>query len=133
MKTVITLALAVVLAATAALGGARKNEGMPVGGEPMTWGPLQDDTVDVVIVSVEEKFTPEQLDTLLKKYNMTVVYDYQSFHMYAFRLEKALNRADMDTFLAQLEQEEGILFAEPDSKMELLDGERPLGALGTME
>lgn len=80
------------------------------------------DKVGVVIVSVEEKLTEEELNALLKKYNMTVLYDYQNFNMYAFRLEKALDRAEMAAFCEKLEGEDKVLSAEPDQKMELMDG-----------
>lgn len=77
--------------------------------------------VDVVIVSVEEDFTGGDLAALLEKYDMTVVYDYQSFSVYAFRLPKALAGQEMADFLDKLESEEKVLFAEPDSVIYLDD------------
>lgn len=127
MKAMLSLVLAVALTATVALGGPQKKEEPTVDGDPAAW---EDNQVDVVLVSVEDKFTPDQLDALLKKYNMTVVYDYQNFNMYAFQLEKALSKADMDAFLAKLEREDGILMAEADSKAYLMDEKGPGGAIG---
>ena len=74
-----------------------------------------------VIVSVDEGFTQEQLDALLGKYGLEVLYDYDALHMYALNTGSDMDEAGLSALIKDLSAEDGVLFAEPDQIITLDD------------
>ena len=67
-----------------------------------------------IIISVDQKLTKNELHLILEKYNLTVMYDYKNFNMYALQAEKELNADEMDILLKNLEGENHIISAIQD-------------------
>ncbi len=69
----------------------------------------------IVLVSVEKKYSEEELNALLKKYDLTLVYDYENFNMYAFSTSRSYSDEEMNTLIENLKGESNIVSAERDS------------------
>lgn len=67
-----------------------------------------------IIISVDQKLTKAEFRLILEKYNLTVMYDYKNFNMYALQAEKELNADEMDILLKNLEGEHHIINAMRD-------------------
>ncbi len=74
-----------------------------------------------VIVSVEEGFSKEQLDALLSKYDLEVLYDYEALNMYALNAGHDMDEPELSALIKELSAEDGVLFAEPDQIITLDD------------
>lgn len=85
-----------------------------------------------VIISVEPDFSDGQLQSILDKYDLEVLYDYDLFNMYALTASHDLSRAELDALVASLQEEPGVLSAEKDQIITLDDpvGDEPEGGFG---
>ncbi len=83
---------------------------LPVSGDPER--PMYSDTT--LLISVEEDFSDKQLKKLLKKYDLSVVYDYENFNMYALSTAEPISDEDMLSLIDALSNEDGIIYAERD-------------------
>ena len=79
-----------------------------------------------LIVSVAEDFSEDQLSALLEKYGLSVIYDYRNFRMYALSAGRDLEDKELFSLIEALEEEDGVLGAEPDYIIELTDPIEPV-------
>ncbi len=75
---------------------------------------VKDIFTNVVLVSVEEKFSEEDLKALMEENNLELVYDYENFSMYAFKCLDATDDESLETVMKALEANENILTVEKD-------------------
>lgn len=68
----------------------------------------------VFIVSVEPDTPDETVKALFAELGLSIVYDYESFDMYAVSTAAPLDAAGTQALIEQLEDHEFILLAEPD-------------------
>ncbi len=74
----------------------------------------------VFIVSVEAGTTEEMMNEVIEKYDLEVVYDYESLNMYALAVPEPLDENDSAEFMKELTSEYSfILMVEPDSVVTL--------------
>ena len=83
---------------------------LPVDGT--TDRPMYSDTT--LLICVEEDFSDKKLKKICKKYDLSVVYDYENLNMYALSTAEPLSEEDMLSLINALSEEEGITYAERD-------------------
>ncbi|MCI6756547.1 MAG: hypothetical protein MR607_06505, partial [Lachnospiraceae bacterium] len=73
----------------------------------------------VILVYVDHKLSKDDLDQLLAKYDLSVVYDYTNFHAYALSTKQDYSDKEMDALIAALKKEKGISDVQRDSAVTL--------------
>lgn len=73
----------------------------------------------VILVYVEHKLSKDDLDELLAKYDLSVVYDYSNFNAYALSTKRDYSDKEMDALIAALRKEKGISDVQRDSAVPL--------------
>ncbi len=74
-----------------------------------------------LIVTVSEEMTDEQMQAICDEFHLEIVYDYDNFLMYALSTEKPMEEDDMQTLMAELMRQDGILAVERDAVVHLDD------------
>ena len=72
-----------------------------------------------VLVSVDRKWTRRELQQILAKYQLTVVYDYQNFNMYALAPKKPCTEFRLERIRKHLQQEPHVVAVERDRVVEI--------------
>lgn len=67
-----------------------------------------------LMVSVDRKLHRKELQQLLAKYQLTVVYDYKNFNMYALAPKKPCSKFRLERIQKHLQQEPHVISVEPD-------------------
>ena len=98
--------------------------------EPTDLGPAalpsgQEVSPRTVLITVSDDLSSEELQALLKKYSLTVKYDYDSMNIYALEADHDMTAKELSTLLESLVKEEKILSAEPDQVIKLTDPVKP--------
>lgn len=75
----------------------------------------------VVLLWTDGKLTDKELQDLLSRYDLSLVYDYENFDAYALQANNALTDAETDKLLSDLSKEPRVLQALPDEVV-TLDG-----------
>ena len=75
----------------------------------------------VILVSVDRKLTKKELKKLLKKYDLSVVYDYKNFNMYALSADRDLTDDEMQKLLDEIGKEKHVSSASRDEILTLDD------------
>jgi len=73
----------------------------------------------VIIVSVDQDMTDGMMQELLKKYGLSVVYDYRSFSMYALSAGRALSAEEMAELIRRVSGEAHVLNVSRDGVVHL--------------
>ena len=73
----------------------------------------------VILVYVEHQLSKDDLDKLLAKYDLSVVYDYTNFNAYALSTKRDYSDREMNTLITALRQEKGIADVQRDSAVTL--------------
>lgn len=74
---------------------------------------------NMIIISVKADATENELTKLFEKYDLTVVYDYNNFNMYALKTSREMSDEELDKLISELEQDDNVLMAEKDYIMQL--------------
>ena len=74
-----------------------------------------------VIISCDDAFTEEDLNALLKKYDLQIKYTYSMMHGYALNASYKLNEKAAKKLIDDLLKEEGIVSAELDHETKIDD------------
>ena len=74
-----------------------------------------------VIISCDDAFTEEDLNALLKKYDLQIKYTYSMMHGYALSASYKLNEKAAKKLINDLLKEEGIVSAELDHETKIDD------------
>ncbi len=74
---------------------------------------------NVVLITVDEKLDPSELNYLRTKYNLRLVYDYPNFNMYAMALTDATTQAQMDAAMAMISSENHVTSVVQDRSAQL--------------
>jgi len=69
----------------------------------------------VFIISTEPGTTDETMSEFFEKNELSVVYDYENFNMYAVSVKEPLDAEQTAEFIESLEKNDFILMVEPDS------------------
>jgi hypothetical protein len=72
-----------------------------------------------VIVSVDDSCTEDDIKAICDKYELSVVYDYQNFAMYALSTQRDYNDQEMADLIKNLSSESHILNVERDGITQL--------------
>ena len=72
-----------------------------------------------LMVSVDRKWTRRELRQVLDKYQLTVVYDYQNFNMYALVPKKPCTEFRLERIRKHLQQEPHVVAVERDRVVEI--------------
>lgn len=72
-----------------------------------------------LMVSVDRKLHRKELQQLLAKYQLTVVYDYQNFNMYALAPKKPCSKFRLERIRKHLQQEPHVIGVEPDRMVQV--------------
>ena len=78
-----------------------------------------------VLITTDGKFSEEELSALLEKYSLSLVYDYDSFNIYALASNHDMNSKELNSLLDALRSEDKIIDAEPDEQITLTDPVEP--------
>lgn len=73
----------------------------------------------VLLLNVEPEIKEQGISDILDKYDLTIVYDYENFSMYAVKADHVLTDQETEQLIRELEEEPGILGAEKDQTMEI--------------
>lgn len=84
--------------------------------------PEQQFTSQTLLVSVDRKWTKKELRQVLAKYQLTVVYDYKNFNMYALAPKKPCTEFRLQRIRKHLQQEPHVVGVERDRVMQLEEG-----------
>lgn len=76
-----------------------------------------------LLLSVDQQFTDAELKQLCKKYELSVVYQYQNFDMFALKTRHPYTDQEMGDLLENLKAEKNVTDAQRDTIMHLDDGE----------
>lgn len=74
---------------------------------------------NVVIISVDEKLDPSELNYFMSKYNLRLIYDYQNFNMYAFACEGVTTQEQLDYIMKIMSTENHVTGITKDKTMQL--------------
>lgn len=74
----------------------------------------------VLLVSVDPDMKKKDMERICRKYDLSILYEYRNFSMYALKTEKNKTDEEMDVLIASLEKEKGILTAERDRMLTLM-------------
>lgn len=72
-----------------------------------------------LMVSVDRKLHQKELQQLLAKYQLTVVYDYKNFNMYALVPKKPCSQFRLERIRKHLQQEPHVIGVEPDRVVQI--------------
>ena len=135
MKKILTilLAAALVFTITACEKKRTENNGpqndSPAGNDnttqPITLPSGQEVSPRTILITVADDFGEVDLQTLLKKYGLSVKYDYSSMKIYALTANHDMNEKELTALLEALAKENKILSAEPDQMIRLTDPVQP--------
>ena len=73
----------------------------------------------VILAFVDRKLSARELDALLEKYNLSLVYDYENFNLYALSADQDLTRESMQKLIQGMEKEKHILSVSRDEILTL--------------
>ncbi len=103
-------------------GVAAEDEAISGGGlltDPATGESFSD---RVILVSVDQGMTESGMDQLCRKYALSVVYQYDSFRMYALSAGKALTVQELSDLISAVSAEEHVLSVSRDNVLSLDTG-----------
>lgn len=72
-----------------------------------------------LMVSVDRKLHRKELQQLLAKYQLAVVYDYKNFNMYALAPKKPCSKFRLERIRKHLQQEPHVIGVEPDRMVQV--------------
>ena len=72
-----------------------------------------------LMVSVDRKWTRRELQQILAKYQLTVVYDYKNFNMYALAPKKPCTEFRLERIRKHLQQEPHVVAVERDQVVQI--------------
>ena len=75
----------------------------------------------VVLVSVEKKMARSDMEKICRKYDLSILYEYKNFSIYALQTNGDRRDREMNELTAALEKEKGILSAERDRMLRLIE------------
>lgn len=75
----------------------------------------------VVLVSVDGDMKRKDMEKICRKYDLSILYEYKSFSMYALQTNGDRRDREMNELTAALEKEKGILSAERDRMLRLIE------------
>ena len=93
--------------------------------QPITMPSGQEVSPRTILITVADDFGEEDLQALLKKYSLSVKYDYSSMKIYALTADHDMNEKELTALLEALAKENKILSAEPDQMIRLTDPVQP--------
>ena len=136
MKKILTILLAAVLVFTITACEKKRTENngpqndSPAGNTdgpvpPITLPSGQEVSPRTILITVADDFGEEDLQALLKKYSLSVKYDYSSMKIYALETDHDMNEKELTALLQALAKENKILSAEPDQMIRLTDPVQP--------
>lgn len=83
----------------------------------------EEGNTSTIIISVDEDFTDQDIDSICHKYDLKITYDYDTLSMYALTTEKTVTEDELDQLIEDLSAEDGILLVEEDGTVQALDEE----------
>lgn len=75
----------------------------------------------VVLVSVDGDMKRKDMEKICRKYDLSILYEYKNFSMYALQTNGDRRDREMNELTAALEKEKGILSAERDRMLRLIE------------
>lgn len=75
----------------------------------------------VVLVSVDGDMKRKDMEIICRKYDLSILYEYKNFSMYALQTNGDRRDREMNELTAALEKEKGILSAERDRMLRLIE------------
>lgn len=84
-----------------------------------TGGPSTDIFTNIVLLSVDEKLDPGELNYLREKYSLRLVYDYPNFNMYAVAFDGVTTQAQLEAAMAEISGENHITSVSQDKTAQL--------------
>ncbi|ETP73208.1 hypothetical protein UYO_0673 [Lachnospiraceae bacterium JC7] len=84
-----------------------------------TGGPSTDTFTNIVLLSVDEKLDPGELNYLRTKYNLRLIYDYPNYNMYAVAFNDAANQQQLEALMAQISVENHVTSVVQDKTSQL--------------
>ena len=84
-----------------------------------TGGPSSDSFTNIVLISVDQKLDPGELNYLREKYNLRLIYDYPGYNMYAVAFLGANNQAELEAEMAKISAENHITSVAQDKTSQL--------------
>ena len=86
---------------------------------PLTEQQDEQSASQVLLVSVDRKWTKTELKQVLDKYQLTVVYDYKNFNMYALAPKKPCTEFRLERIRKHLQQEPHVVAVERDQVVQI--------------
>ena len=86
---------------------------------PLTEQQEQQPASQTLMVSVDRKWTRRELQQILAKYQLTVVYDYKNFNMYALVPKKPCTEFRLERIRKHLQQEPHVVAVERDQVVQI--------------
>jgi len=117
MKPFIPLLVCFLIAGYAASPAAQAR--VPQRPFPLTEQQEQQPASQTLMVSVERKWSRKQLQQILAKYQLTVVYDYKNFNMYALVPKKPCTEFRLERIRKHLQQEPHVVGVERDRVVQI--------------
>ena len=84
-----------------------------------TGGPGTGSFSNVILVSVDDKLDPSELNNLTSKYNLKILYDYQSYNMYAFACNGVTTEEQLNMIIGMVRTENHVTSVVQDKTAEL--------------
>lgn len=79
----------------------------------------EETTSQTLLVSVDRKWTRKELQQVLARYQLTVVYDYKNFNMYALAPQKPCTEFRLERIRKHLQQEPHVVGVERDRVVQI--------------
>lgn len=79
-----------------------------------TGGPTAGGFSNVILVSVEDKLDPSELNNLMTKYNLKILYDYQNYNMYAFACNGVTTQEQLNMIISMVSTENHVTSVAQD-------------------
>lgn len=84
-----------------------------------TGGPSSEGFTNIVLLSVDQKLDPGELNYLREKYSLRLIYDYPNFNMYAVAFTGASNQAELEVLMSNISKENHITSVAQDKTSQL--------------
>ena len=73
-----------------------------------------DYSLNTLLIMVEDKSDTDAINAMFDKYDVTIIYDYENFMMYAVSLSHQYSPAELDDLIEELEKEELVVAVNKD-------------------
>ncbi len=73
-----------------------------------------DYSLNTLLIMVEDKSDTDAINAMFDKYDVTIIYDYENFMMYAVSLSHQCSPTELDDLIEELEKEELVVAVNKD-------------------